>query len=221
MKKTASSLLAALLASTSFASSYSVAEKDVPVVNEKSPWLIRARALWVKPDPSSSTITTIGGTVNHISSTVVPELDFSYFFTNNIAAELILATARHHVVANGTTLGQVDLGKVNLLPPTLTVQYHFMPDNTISPYVGAGVNYTHFYKVNTGPIATSINYDNAWGGALQAGVDYKLNDTWSLNVDVKKIFLKTDVAVTALNIPMTTNVKINPWLVGVGVGYRV
>ena len=117
----------------------------------KSPWLIRARALWIKPEASSPVLPFLGGNVTDISSTVVPELDFSYFFTNHIAAELILATNRHHVIANNTVLGTVDLGKVSLLPPTLTLQYHFIPESTFSPYVGAGVNYTFFYNVNQGP----------------------------------------------------------------------
>ena len=53
----------------------------------------------------------------------IPELDISYFFTPNIAAELVLTVPQEHrVYLNGT-----DIGSFKHLPPTLTLQYHFMP----------------------------------------------------------------------------------------------
>lgn len=189
-----------------------------------NPWQVRVRGIAVLPGESgstkSSTISVIGGKVTDISNEYVPELDFNYFFTPRISAELILATTRHSVDATETVLGKVDLGKVNLLPPTLSLLYHMFPDRTISPYIGGGVNYTHFYNVNTGPVASAIDYDNSWGGVIQGGIDLHLDSHWSLNVDVKKVFLKTDVTVTALDSKMETEVKINPLIVGFGIGYR-
>jgi outer membrane protein len=147
---------------------------------------------------------------------VVPEVDFTYFVTDNIALELIAGTTRHDV--SHTPTG-IDLGKVSLLPPTLTLQYHFMPKERLSPYVGAGVNYTIFYNEDApGGAVTSIDYDNSFGWALQAGVDYAIADRWYVNLDVKKLFLSTDVSINggAIN----AKVDLDPWLFGVGVGYR-
>lgn len=168
--------------------------------------LIRARGIYVVPDEKLDGISGLS-----ISNEVVPEVDFSYFVTDNIALELIAATTRHDVSIPGASLG-----RVSLLPPTLTVQYHFMPKERISPYVGAGLNYTFFYNVDSGDVA-SIKYDNHIGYALQAGVDYALGGNWSLNADVKKIFLKTDVSV---NGGAGIDTTIDPWIFGVGVGYR-
>ncbi|HEX2753597.1 MAG TPA: OmpW family outer membrane protein [Alphaproteobacteria bacterium] len=53
---------------------------------------------------------------------------------------------------------------------------------------------------------------------MQAGLDYKLDDHWMLNVDVKKIYLNTDVSVN--NGAVTADVDLDPWVFGVGVGYR-
>lgn len=66
---------------------------------------------------------------------------------------------------------------------------------------------------------TSVKYDDSVGYALQAGFDYKLDDRWSLNFDVKKLFLNTDVIVNggAIN---AKDVQIDPWIFGLGVGYR-
>lgn len=177
-------------------------------------FMVRARVLGVIPDEDAST--SIGGNVS-IDNDIVPEVDFTYFITDNIGLELIAATTRHEV--SHTPTG-IDLGKVSLLPPTLTLQYHFMPKERFSPYVGAGLNYTFFYNEDTaaGSPVTSIDYENALGYALQVGADYALNDNWYANVDVKKIFLNTDVSMNGGAI--TADVDIDPWIVGVGIGYR-
>ena len=182
---------------------------------DKDRWIIRARALMVDPDESAD-ISPIGGTVD-IDEQYVPELDFTYFFTKNVAAELILATTPHDVTGVNTAVGQVDLGDVWLLPPTLTLQYHFLPDSkTFRPYVGAGINYTYFYNEDSGAV-NSIDYDDSFGAAFQAGFDYGLNDNWALNVDVKKVMINTDVSINAGGTPVSADVDIDPWIFGAGV----
>lgn len=69
-----------------------------------------------------------------------------------------------------------------------------------------------------------MDYDNSIGFALQLGVDYNLDDNWFLNLDIKKLFLSTDVTVdaaTALGATVVADVTIDPWLIGFGVGYRL
>jgi len=186
-----------------------------------SKWQIRVRGVIVTPD-DRATIEVIGGD-SDISTTLIPELDLTYFFTENIAAELILGTSKHDVSAAGTSAGDLDLGSVYLLPPTLTVQYHFT-GHDFKPYVGAGLNYTIFYNEDEGPVVDSMDYDNSIGFALQLGVDYNLDDNWFLNLDIKKLFLSTDVTVdaaTALGATVVADVTIDPWLIGFGVGYRL
>jgi len=188
------------------------------VAKEAGDFLVRFRGIAVTPD-SSGTTDAIGGQAN-IDESYVPELDFTYFFTDNIAAELILATTKHDVTVSNTTLpGDADLGDVWLLPPTLSLQYHFMPKSDFSPYLGAGVNYTMFYNQGgeSSPV-TSVEYEDSFGFALQAGFDYNLGNNWSLNLDVKKLFLETDVKVNggAIN---AKDVNIDPWIFGIGFGY--
>lgn len=173
----------------------------------------------VLPD-TSATISTIGGGVD-ISDEYVPTLQIEYFFTDNISAELLCCMATHDVKAVGTALGTVDLGKVSHFPPTITVKYHWTNLGAWKPYVGAGVNYTHFFddELPAGGPVTAISYDDSWGGALQAGLDYQLNDHWSLNLDVRKIWISTDVALTA-GPTINASVDINPVIVTLGTGYR-
>ena len=205
----------ALLTATAMTSSAALVS-----AKEKGDILVRMRGIAVTPDSGGST-DVIGGSAD-INEAYVPEVDFSYFFTDNIAAELILATTKHNVGVSATTLSRdVDLGDVWLLPPTLTVQYHFQPKSAFSPYIGAGLNYTFFYNEDSGndPAVTSVSYDNNIGYALQAGFDYEFSDRWVLNFDVKKLFLKTDVKVNggAIN---ANDVDVDPWIFGIGFGYR-
>lgn len=204
---------AALLLSTALTAPAALAQEG----KSAGDIMVRARVIGLLPD-EDSTVSVIGGKAN-VSNAYTGELDFTYFFTDNIAAELIAATTKHKTSVRGSAAGNVGLGDVWLLPPTLTAQYHFMPKSAFSPYVGAGVTYAMFYNAKDGA-ADSIHYDNAWGFALQAGVDYNIGGNWYLNADVKKIFINTDVKVGALGTSVKADVDIDPWVVGVGVGYK-
>jgi outer membrane protein len=130
--------------------------------------------------------------------------------------------ARHDVIAKGTALGDVNLGKISHFPPTLTLKYHFNTEQKLQPYIGAGINYTLFFddKVPAGGAVTSIDYDPSFGGALQAGVDYKLDDHWSLNADVRKVWINSDVTIMAGATRIDADVDVNPMIVTLGAGYR-
>lgn len=187
---------------------------------DDSPWMLRARLLGIYPDDSSSPITLIGGEAD-VEEAFTPDLDITYFFTDNIAAELVFfAYSRHDVKAKNTAVGNVDLGSLDLLPPTVTAQYHFMPKNTFRPYVGAGLSYVLIPNQDPG-VADAVRYDDGViGFTLQAGFDYFFNEHWCLNVDVKKVWVEVDVEVDALGTTVRTSVDVNPWLYGIGVGYR-
>lgn len=174
---------------------------------QETPWMVRARAVHL--DMANKDSTGLGLTVDNKT---IPEVDVSYFFTPNIAAELILTVPQKQAVSsNGTSIGTF-----KHLPPTLLLQYHFTGLNGYKPYVGAGINYTDISKVNLLGGGATLD-GHSWGGALQAGVDIPLDKNWSINFDVKKVYIKTDVFVGADN---RGTLKLDPVLVGVGLGYR-
>ncbi len=177
--------------------------------NDYSKWQARFRVIAVIPSPGDD----IDGADVDISTSFVPELDFTYFFTKNIAAELILATTKHNV---DIPVLDADLGHVWLLPPTLNLQYHFYAGD-FKPYIGAGINYTIFYGVDEGDF-DEIDYENSFGFSFQAGVDYNINDKLFLNLDFKQLLLSTDVTVN--DSPEDVEVDINPIVIGVGIGMR-
>lgn len=207
--------------------------KAPPPVDVWNPWMIRVRALGVLPDASGSSVNVTGvpalsspNSGLSIGDSVVPELDISYFFTRNIAAELILGVTRHSISGTGTLAG-LDIGKAWLLPPTLTLQYHFTNFGAFQPYIGGGVNYTVFFDqsaANTplnGLAVTGLSINNSFGAVAQIGFDYMLDRHWGLNVDLKKIFLEPNYTATVNNaIAVSGRADINPWLVGAGVTYK-
>ncbi|MBE3025500.1 OmpW family protein [Janthinobacterium sp. BJB1] len=180
---------------------------------QEGPWLVRARAVHIDPADKSAPVGGVGASDRlTVSSKTIPEIDISYFFTPNIAAELILTYPQKHDVK----LDGNNIGTFKHLPPTLSLQYHFMPEKQFSPYVGAGINYTNISDVKLLNGAGRLEHDS-WGYSLQAGVDYKLDKNWSLNFDIKKVQIRSDVFIGGAK---ASEVKVDPILIGVGVGYR-
>lgn len=168
--------------------------------------LVRARAVHL--DSANKDTTGLGLEVNN---KWLPEVDFSYFLSPNLAAELILTVPQKHTV----TAGGANIGSLRHLPPTLTVQYHFDLGG-VKPYVGAGLNYTRFSSVNLLGGAADVKR-NSFGPALQIGMDVPLTGNMYLNFDVKKVYIKTDVLAGGVK---AGTFKVDPVLVGMGLGWR-
>jgi outer membrane protein len=206
--------------------------------------VVRMRATNVNPNTKSSlgettdaaytagTALSLYGSATadlQVGKNTIPELDISYYLTKNIAAELILAVGtRHSVNVSAGTNPAVnpELGKVNLLPPTLTAQWHFNPDQTIDPYVGAGAAFVlgldRKLTATTVSAAYPIRIDrSAFGGVLQAGFDVNLQDKWLINFDVKKIWVNTDVKLDlGGGYKKIDNLDLNPLVVSIGIGKK-
>ncbi len=189
---------------------------------------IRVRGIAVLPTDGSNGIQpTLGNSSLRANDAAVPELDFTYFLTDHVAAELILATTRHQIEGRGGIGGLGNAASAWLLPPTLTLQYHFNPGSKLQPYVGAGINYTFFYGEDAdGALvnavgATKVEADDSFGLAVQAGLDYRIADNLFFNVDIKYVRISTDVTLRTANIGVQrTTLDINPVIIGVGLGYR-
>ncbi|WP_408116175.1 OmpW/AlkL family protein [Caballeronia grimmiae] len=173
--------------------------------------LVRLRAISIQPQVSAGG--ALGSLGVDVNNAIVPELDFTYMIRDDIGVELILGTSRHQVTSN---IG--GLGGVGVLPPTLLLQYHFNHQGRVRPYVGAGLNYTYFYndKLKAGDTPVSIKR-SSFGPALQAGVDVQVTKTLFVNADVKKIWMRTSASAGGADLG---SLKIDPWVLGLGVGIK-
>lgn len=201
-----------------------------PAMAEAGDTFIRVRGIVVAPSEDSTGITPAfpAETVS-VDNAVAPEVDITHMVSNNIGLELIAATTKHSVSGTtGTTGGIGKLASTWVLPPTLTVQYHFTPEAKVRPYVGAGVNWTLFYKekASNGLEAavgqTNVHLSSSFGWAAQAGIDIDLNEKMFLNFDVKYIKMDTNARLntTAAGI-QRVGVDIDPLVFGVGVGFKL
>lgn len=198
-----------------------------PAVAAEGDWLVRLRGIVVAPTESSSAVTpTFPDATVSVDNAIVPELDFTYFFTDNVGAELILATSPHDISGEGSLAALGEIADTMVLPPTLTLQYHFMPNELLRPYVGVGVNYSIFYSEDattalTDAIgATMVDLDESVGIAFQAGVDFDINERFFVNLDVKYIQIDTTATLTTGTLVNTVDVDLDPIVAGIGVGMR-
>jgi outer membrane protein len=206
------------------ASATAVAQEPPP-----GPWLVRGRIVNIDPNPSNNATGNglIASDSIEIDNRWAPEVDISYFFTPNFALELVLTYPQKHDVSwkNSpltTPPSTVDLGSIKQLPPTLLAQYHFSTGTPAKPYVGAGV--TWFYITSNDLTVPGVGdvlnvRESNWGFALQAGLDYALTRNWYLNADVKYIWVETKVT-DDIGAGIDMKLKVNPWVYGIGVGYR-
>lgn len=182
-------------------------------------FVIAARITTVAPNEKAIIRTAAGadtGLHADVNNDTVPTLGFTYFFTDHVAAEAILGTSQHTIKAVGPST-DVEVHKTWVLPPVVTLQYHFNPAGKVSPYVGAGVNYMDWYggKDKNG---FKVRLKSGAGTAVQAGVDIALKGHWALNLDVKKVFYTTNAKIN--DGALTSKVKLDPAVVSLGLAYR-
>jgi outer membrane protein len=185
-------------------------------------WLVRGRALYLQSANDNSadlktTLTSLGSKEASINNKWFPEVDISYFFTPNIAAELILTYPQEQKLS---ITGVGEIGTFKHLPPTLTAQYHFTGLQGFRPYVGAGLNYTNISAVHWNSNVTALDLNlkrNSYGLAAQVGVDVPMGGGWLVNADIKYVQIGTDVTSAGTKIG---TFKVDPVLFSLGVGKR-
>ena len=198
-------------------------------------WLVRLRGIAILPQDDSGLISVnnapVPGSGVAVDDSFVPELDVTYMFLRNWGVEVIAGTAKHDVTLDGPLGPLPDGFKIFdswVLPPTVTLQYHFLPEHKIRPYLGMGINYTAFLGNNAtdaleaavGPV--DVDMDHSWGWAAQGGVDITLKDNWFLNIDVKYINIDSTATLFLKNsgTRLSVDVDIDPIVFGAGIGYR-
>ena len=199
----------------------------VPAHAEQGDLLVRLRGIVVSPTEKSGPVEpAFPGANVSVGDAVMPEIDFTYMLTKNVGAELILATTKHDISGKGDLAGLGQIADTWVLPPTLTLQYHFAPDAAVRPYVGAGVNYTIFYSEGASTSLqnaignTRVRLDDSFGYALQAGVDFDLNERLFANLDVKYIDIDTTATLVTGGAANRVDVSLDPLVFGIGLGMR-
>jgi outer membrane protein len=203
-KKTISKLALGLFAVLSF-----------NAIAQENPWMVRVRATNLNWENKQDAQLAGAGLNLNAKNQTIPEVDITYFFNKNIAAELVLSYPQRVEVK----AGQASLGTVTALPPTLLAQYHFTQFGPLKPYVGAGINYTRFGSRNLNAGDTHSVEKSSVGYAAQIGADYMLTKNWGINLDIKYLQIETDVILNSSGASAGT-LKLSPIATSVGVTYK-
>lgn len=217
-------------------------------------WLVRVGLGYVSPDVDSSNLVFEGIELEDfrvdVDENTRPVITLGYMATDRIGVELLASWPfNHSVEGDGALTGLGKLGSTKHLPPTLSLQYHFRPDQTFRPYAGVGLNYTKFFDEKTteslhqGIIGTSnaalgtdyaggstdMTIDDSFGLALQLGADVALNQAWFLNFDLRWIDIEADAELrtntvdgAGFDVDLASRVKadIDPWVFSTSIGLK-
>lgn len=216
--KTITALALALAATAAGAHAQATGTSDF-TPEKAGEWVVAARITAVDPAEKGNIVTAAGASTGlhvGVDNDTIPSLGFSYFFTDHIAAEAILGTSQHTISAVGAS-SSTDVYKTWVLPPVVTLQYHFAPDQRVSPYLGVGVNFMDWYS-GKDENGFTVKLKNGGGTAIQGGVNVALKGHWAFNFDVKKVFYATDAKIDGG--ALKSHVKLDPTIASLGLAYR-
>ncbi|GAB5559763.1 MAG: OmpW family protein [Synoicihabitans sp.] len=190
-----------------------------PLFAAESPWSVRLRATYLETIDKSGAFSALGidfpSNAVSVSDKLIPEIDINYQLTETLFAELVLTIPQKHSVY---LAGAGRLGSFKHLPPTLYLQYKPALEGPFRPYFGLGVNFTLIFDDNLSVAGVPLQLENySVGAAGQAGFDYRINDRWHFNVDIKRAVIRTDVLAGGAKL---TTAKLDPWLYAIGLRYE-
>lgn len=175
-------------------------------------WVVRFGAHVVDPQSDNG---HLAGMKTSIDNDAKPTGSIEYLLTPNWGVEALAALPfRHELKLDGQRAATT-----KQLPPVIGVNYHFLPDAEVSPFVGLGVNYTYFFDTKGRGLlqGAQVSADDSWGAAAHAGVDVKLSRNWLFTADLRWIDIRSDIHVDGAAVGTA---KVNPWVYGLSLGYR-
>ncbi|MED5620467.1 OmpW/AlkL family protein [Ideonella sp. BN130291] len=156
---------------------------------------------------------------------------YTYRFTPAWSVEAALGIPpRHKTYGRGFIEPFGQISSVKQVAPTVLVNYHFSPMAKVEPFVGVGINYTHFTGARStasgeaasgGP--TKIELSDSWGLAAHVGASYAIDKAWSIVGTIAYADVKSDLKATTTtasgDVVRTTHIKFNPVAYTLCVGY--
>ena len=198
------------------------------IAYEQGTWFARIGPALIEPNDSSNDVDGIPNSEVRVDNDVTLGFTIGYMLTSNFAIELLGVTpANHDLRGKGSIDSLGKIGDVDVFPPTLSLQYHFTDLGRLHPYIGAGINYTHFPDESVSSSlesalggSTSLDVDDSWGLAVQAGIDYSMGDKWFLNTAIWYADIDADATLKTGSVKRDVDIDIDPWVYFVGVGRK-
>ena len=221
-----------LLTSTVFANDY-----DANYYEDEGALLFKIRGFYINSTAKPKNLPTSATNAEKPGSLIENGYGFdtatTFFFTDNIAAELSLGLSllktKNSALKKASTAfgdGTGNVGKKNdifFVPLAATLQYHVAPFGAVRPYVGGGYHGAYMYTRSK-----AIKVAPGHGAVLQAGIDFIAKDDTLFTLDVRQYFLKSKVTFKkGFLFPNNPNasdigskVTWNPLVISFGFGFK-
>lgn len=199
------------------------------LANQSGDFLVRGGATMVDPDSDKADVYLDGansGLQLSVDDNTQLGLNFVYFYTPNIAVEVLAATPFKHDIKLHAGDTETTLAETKHLPPTVSALYYFNTQSNFQPYIGAGINYTVFFDESfesdyKDAGFNDLDLDSSFGFSLQVGADYHIDDKWHLNASARYISISTDATFkVGEDVHGSADVDINPMVYSVMLGYK-
>lgn len=182
-----------------------------------------ARVGWahLAPNDDADDFSGIPGTTVSVDDSDTLGITFTYMLTGNLGLGVLGVWPFNVDIKGdeGALAGTGKVAKTKVLPPTVTLQYHFNSGSKLHPYVGAGINYTYFWDENTNGAlnGTQLDLDDSWGLAAEAGMDYDIGNDTLISAQVWYVQISTEADSSLAG---KADVDIDPWVFMLGIGKK-
>lgn len=139
-------------------------------------------------------------------------------FSGELAATALTQSGK--ITADG--VDDIDIGDLDLLPITATLQYHFAKGARVSPYIGGGLAYILADDLNSDDLDAidigTVEIDDELTYAAQAGLDINFTPRFAIGVEAKYIAFTPESATAGDDEPV--DLELNPIIFSAGVKLR-
>jgi len=187
--------------------------------------LMRVGTASVNPEKKSDDLDQVAGAQVSANDNTQLGISGTYMITDQIGVEVLGASPFTHKIKGKGALAGTDVGEVKHLPPTVSAQYYFMDKTSaIQPYVGGGLNITVFFdeKVDSDLSGSyqNLDLDESYGLAVQAGIDYIINENMFVNASAMYAKIGTTATLEGTAGELTVDYDLDPMVYRVNFGYK-
>ncbi|RLE27291.1 MAG: hypothetical protein DRJ65_03255 [Acidobacteria bacterium] len=199
----------------------------VPAAAQQGEWRFATRLTSLSIDAITDPIFDTGTQMESGSSQLTAAIETQYMVSDALAVCFSLTTAPFKLNGKGGDLDGERLGEIWFTPSTLTLRYEFQLRGGLQPYIGGGLNATFYLFDDVEPVledygVTQLVANPSFGWVFEGGLNYDLNKTTFVSLDIKLMDLSNTLDLENNNQDNLDRVNIegSPIEIGLGVGWR-
>jgi len=185
-------------------------------------WVVKGTVTGINPQRTSDGLNNISNSKIYLDDAISGQVSMTRMLNRHFGVGFYTAWPYSHELKGNNRLSQLGMhtfADVKQMPAGLDAQFHFLPGSKLQPYVGINLDYAHFFDEKDRIHGIHTTIEDAWGFGGQAGLDLQLGNNWLLTTSARYIHMSTTAKLSGM-IDQHVDMKLNPWLFSLGVGYR-